>query len=59
MKFKLIRSNKKVELVEKLIDNLDELYEQLTYDVDEKEIICIKSKIKIREEVIKQLGGLI
>ena len=31
---------------------------QLNYDNDEKETECIKSKIKIREEMLKQLGSL-
>lgn len=58
MKFELIRKNEKVELVKLIIDSLDELYNDLTYDENEKEVECIKSKIKIREEMLKQLGSL-
>jgi hypothetical protein len=58
MRFEIVRINKKVELVRGLIDELDDLYNDLTYDEDEKEIECIKSKIKIREEMLRQLGQL-
>ena len=58
MKFEIIRTNKKVDLVERLIDKLDDLYDDLTFVNDEKEIECIKSRIKIREEMLKQLGSL-
>ena len=58
MKFEIVKTNKKVDLVEKLIDELDDLYDDLTYDNDEKETECIKAKIKIREEMLKQLGSL-
>lgn len=55
MKFEIVRGNKKVELVKELITQLDGLYDDLTYDNDEREIECIKSKIKIREELLKQI----
>jgi hypothetical protein len=58
MKIEIVKTNKKVDLVEKLIDKLDVLYDELTYDNDEKETECIKAKIKIREEMLKQLGSL-
>ena len=58
MKFEIVKSNKKVELAKELIDKLDDLYDDLTYDNDEKETECIKAKIKIREEMLKQLGSL-
>lgn len=58
MKFEIVRTNKKVELVENLIKQLDYLYDDLSYENDEKEIECIKAKIKIREEMLKQLGTL-
>ena len=58
MKFELIRKNEKVELVKLIIDSLDDLYDDLTYDENEKEVECIKSKIKIREEMLRQLGQL-
>jgi hypothetical protein len=58
MRFEIIRKNEKVELVKLIIDSLDDLYDNLTYDEDEKEIECIKSKIKIREEMLRQLGQL-
>lgn len=51
MKFEIVRGNEKVELVKELITQLDDL----TYDNDEREIECIKSKIKVREELLKQL----
>lgn len=41
-----------------LIDKLDDLYDDLTYENKEKEIECIKAKIKLREELLKQLGPL-
>jgi hypothetical protein len=58
MIFKIVKSNKKVELAKKLIDKLDDLYDDLTHDNEEKEIECIKAKIKLREELLKQLGSL-
>lgn len=61
MIFEIVKSNKKVgklELVRELIDKLDDLYDDLTYDNEEKEIECIKAKIKLREELLKQLGSL-
>ena len=58
MIFKIVKSNKKVELAKKLIDKLDDLYDDLTYENKEKEIECIKAKIKLREELLKQLGSL-
>ena len=58
MIFEIVRSNKKVELAKELIDKLDDLYDDLTYDNDEKETECIKAKIKLREEMLKQLGSL-
>ena len=58
MKFEIVKSNKKVGLAKELIDKLDDLYDDLTYDNDEKETECIKAKIKIREETLKQLGSL-
>lgn len=58
MKFEIVKSNKKVELAKELIDKLDDLYDDLTYDNDEKETECIKAKIKLREEMLKQLGSL-
>jgi hypothetical protein len=61
MIFEIIKGKKKVgkvELVRELIDKLDDLYDDLTYDNEEKEIECIKAKIKLREELLKQLGSL-
>ena len=58
MIFEIIKTNKKVELVKELIHKLDDLYDDLTYDNNEKEIECIKAKIKLREEVLRQLGSL-
>ena len=59
MIFEIVKSNKKVELAKELIDKLDDLYDDLTYDNnDEKETECIKAKIKLREEMLKQLGSL-
>ena len=57
MTIEFIKSTKdrKMELVERLVDKLDDLYDDLTYDNDEKETVCIKAKIKLREETIKQL----
>ena len=58
MIFEIVKSNKKVELAKELIDKLDDLYDELTYDNDEKEIECVKMKIKLREEMLKRLGSL-
>jgi hypothetical protein len=58
MKFEIVRKNEKVELVKLIIDSLDDLYDNLTWDNNETEIECIKSKIKIREEMLRQLGQL-
>lgn len=58
MKFEIVKSNKKVDLAKELIDKLDDLYNDLTYDNNEKQTVCIKAKIKLREEMLKQLGSL-
>ena len=58
MIFEIVKSNKKVELAKELIEKLDDLYDDLTYDNDEKETESIKAKIKLREEMLKQLGSL-
>jgi hypothetical protein len=58
MKFEIIRKNEKAELAKLIIDSLDRLYDDLTWDNNETEIECIKSKIKIREEMLRQLGQL-
>ena len=58
MIFEIVKSNKKVELAKELIEKLDVLYDDLTYDNDEKETESIKAKIKLREEMLKQLGSL-
>jgi hypothetical protein len=58
MKFEIVRKNEKVELAKLIIDSLDRLYDDLTWDNNETEIECIKSKIKIREEMLRQLGQL-
>jgi prephenate dehydrogenase len=56
MKFEIIKSNKKIELFDKLITQLDDLYEDLTYENNEKELESINRKIKIREDIIKSLN---
>lgn len=58
MKIEIVKSNKKVEFAKELIDKLDDLYDELTYENPEKEVECIKAKIKLREEMLKQLGSL-
>jgi len=58
MKFEIVRKNEKAELAKLIIDSLDRLYDDLTWDNNETEIECIKSKIKIREEMLRQLGQL-
>lgn len=55
MKFEIIRGDSKTKLVKQLIDSLDYLYDELTYENNDNEIVCIKSKIKVREETIKHL----
>ena len=55
MKFEIIKKSAEVGLIENIISSLDDLYDDLTYDNDEKEIECIKSKIKIREEILNNL----
>jgi len=58
MKIEIIRNSAKIGLVEKLINSLDDLYDDLEYDNSEKEIECIKAKIKIREDLLKQMGKI-
>ena len=58
MKFEIGTNTEKIELAKEIIDKLDSLYDDLTYDNGEKEIECIKAKIKFREEMLKQLGSL-
>lgn len=59
MKFEFIKGNKKLELLERLVYSLDDLYDDLSYhDNTEKEIECINNKIKIREFIIKNIDNL-
>jgi hypothetical protein len=55
MIFEILKNNKKVDLVKEIIKDLDDLYDDIIYEDDEKDIECIKSKIKIREEILKNL----
>jgi len=55
MRIEIIKGSKKVELIENLIEKLDDLYDDLIYDTDEKSIECIKSQIKIREDLLNKL----
>ena len=43
------------ELIQQTINELDGLYDDLTYDNDEDEITAIKSKISIREKLLEEL----
>lgn len=45
----------KYSLISDILLDLDELYDDLTYDNNEKETDCINSKIKIKEEVLRNL----
>ena len=54
MKIEIIRNSAKIGLVEKLINSLDDLYDDLEYDNSEKEIECIKAKIKICLTILKK-----
>ena len=59
MTFQIIRSNKKVEFAKQLIKELDDLYFDLEVVGDcKEEEITIKSKIKLRENMLVQLGSL-
>jgi hypothetical protein len=58
MIIEIIRGNKKVKFAREILEKLDSLYDDLTYDNDEKEVECIKSRIKVREELLKQMGDL-
>ncbi len=59
MRFEIIKKSAKVGLIENIISSLDDLYDDLTYDNDEKEIECIKAKIKIREDILNNLNNLV
>jgi acyl-CoA synthetase (NDP forming) len=50
-----IGKSAKVSLIENIISSLDDLYDELSYDNNEKEIECIKSKIKIREDFLNKI----
>lgn len=41
--------------ISEIKEELDDLYDDLTYDNDEKEIIAIKQKITLRENLLKEL----
>lgn len=41
--------------ISEIKEELDDLYDDLTYDNDEKEIIAIKAKITLRENLLKEL----
>lgn len=43
------------ELIKETLSELDGLYDDLTYDNDEDEIIAIKSKISAREKILEAL----
>jgi len=59
MKIEIIKGNKehelKYDLIKKLVEKLYSLYDDLTYDNDEKEIESIKNQIKITEQVLNKL----
>lgn len=44
-----------IDYISEIKEELDDLYDDLTYDNDEKEIIAIKAKITLRENLIKEL----
>jgi len=59
MKFEIIKNSVEISLIEKLINSLDNLYDELSCDNNEpKYIECIKSKIKIREDLLKQINKI-
>lgn len=61
MKIEIIRGNKdqelKFDLIKELIEKIDDLYDDLTYDISDKEIGKIKSQIKVREELLVRLSS--
>ena len=64
MKFEIVRTNMKVGFAINLIDEIDDLFDDLVREkttagsIDLDEIECIESKIRIRQDMLKQLGGL-
>ena len=61
MRIEIIKGSKeqelKFELIKEVIEKLDDLYDDLTYDKDEKEIEMIKSQIKVREQLLERLSN--
>lgn len=60
MRIEIIKGSKeqelKFELIKEVVEKLDDLYDDLTNDKDEKEIEMIKSQIKVREELLIRLS---
>ena len=61
MRIEIIKGSKeqelKFELIKEIIEKLDDLYDDLTYDKDEKEIEMIKNQIKVREQLLERLSN--
>lgn len=58
MKIEIIKNSKTIELINKLLTELDDLYEELEYDNDSDEVITINSKINIRVKLLENLMKL-
>ena len=61
MRIEIIKGSKeqelKFELIKEVVEKLDDLYDDLTYEKNEKEIEMIKSQIKVREELLVRLSS--
>ena len=57
MKFTFVKvvNDKKVGLIADLVDKLDDLYEELSYNNSAEEVVCINKKIKLREDMLLHL----
>ena len=61
MRIEIIKGNKeqelKYELIKEIVDTLDDLYDDLTYDKDEIEMGMSSSQIKMREKLLWNLSN--
>lgn len=49
------KSTERMDLINDIKDELDDLHDDLTYDNEEKEILAIKAKITTREQILNNL----
>lgn len=59
MLIKIVRKNsqddQKYKFLREIVEKLDDLYDDLSYELNEDELVCVKSKIALREKILEKL----